>query len=60
MNGFRALNAHGFSQINAGYEITPADSPKTKTPKPLPHNSFGRSGISRARTYDLHDVNVAL
>ncbi len=31
-----------------------------KSPKLLMYNSFGFGGISRARTYDLHDVNVAL
>ena len=33
---------------------------KEKALNPLRIKDFFMSGISRARTYDLHDVNVAL
>ena len=35
-------------------------SEKEKALKPLCFKAFLIGGISRARTYDLHDVNVAL
>ena len=39
------MGAHGFSQIGTNYQKAPVDSPKTKKPKPLTCNSFGKVGL---------------
>ena len=45
-------------QLKIDVEVIFAE--KEKALKPLRFKAFLIGGISRARTYDLHDVNVAL